>query len=136
MSSIRRRLTVWYAVALLASVGAFGGALYFERRRSSVRELDERLSLEGNLAAQYYIGYQQKLGRLLAPGETPGLGFSAVGGYLDGIRDLVVVFDPDQVPIYRNANDHPGNPHQPGHPAATTAAAAGFRQRQPAARAG
>ena len=103
MSSIRRRLTVWYAVALLASVGAFGGALYFERRRSSVRELDERLSLEGNLAAQYYIGYQQKLGRLLAPGETPGLGFSAVGGYLDGIRDLVVVFDPDQVPIYRNA---------------------------------
>lgn len=103
MSSIRRRLTIWYAVALVISIGAFGGALYFERRRSSVRELDERLSLEGNLAAQYFIGYQQQLGRSLAPGETPGLGFSAVGGYLDGIRDLVVVFDPDQVPIYRNA---------------------------------
>ena len=103
MSSIRRRLTVWYAVALLASIAAFGGALYFERQRSSVRELDERLSLEGNLAAQYFIGYQRQLRRSLAPGETPGLGFSAVGGYLDGIRDLVVVFDPDRAPIYRNA---------------------------------
>ena len=103
MSSIRRRLTVWYAVALLASIAAFGGALYFERQRSSVRELDERLSLEGNLAAQYFIGYQRQLRRSLAPGETPGLGFSAVGGYLDGIRDLVVVFDPDRAPIDRNA---------------------------------
>ncbi len=107
MSSIRRRLTGWYAVALLASVGAFGGALYLERQRSSLRELDERLSLEGNLAAQYFIGYQRQLGRLLAAGETPGLGFSAIGGYLDGIRDLVVVFDPDRAPIYRNAAAKP-----------------------------
>jgi heavy metal sensor kinase len=107
MSSIRSRLTVWYAVALLVSVGAFGGALYVERQRSSVRELDERLSLEGNLAAQYFIGYQRQLGRSLAPGETPGLGFSAVGGYLDGIRDLVVVFDPERAPIYRNAAAKP-----------------------------
>ncbi len=103
MSSIRRRLTVWYAVALFIAIGAFGAALYFERQRSSVRELDERLSLEGNLAAQYFIGYQRQLGRLLAPGETPGIGFSAVGGYLDGIRDLVVVFDPEHAPMYRNA---------------------------------
>ena len=103
MPSIRRRLTLWYAVALLASVGAFGGALYFERQRSGLRELDERLELEGNLAAQYFISSQRQLGHTLRPGETPTLGISAVGGYLDGIRDYVVVFDPERFAIYRNA---------------------------------
>lgn len=107
MPSIRRRLTIWYAIALLASVGAFGGALYFERRRSSVRELDERLSLEGNAAAQYFISYQRSIGRRLAAGETPGLAISAVGGYLDGIRDNVVIFDPDGLAIYRNSAAKP-----------------------------
>ncbi len=107
MPSIRRRLTIWYAIALLASVGAFGGALYFERRRSSVRELDERLSLEGNAAAQYFISYQRSIGRRLAAGETPGLAISAVGGYLDGIRDNVVIFDPDRLAIYRNSAAKP-----------------------------
>ena len=102
MPSIRSRLTVWYAVALLAAVGAFGGALYFERRRSSLRELDERLAAEGNAAAQYFISFQQGGGRKLAAGQTPVLAISAVGGYLDAVRDYVVVFDPDRVPIYRN----------------------------------
>ncbi|HXW96199.1 MAG TPA: HAMP domain-containing sensor histidine kinase [Gemmatimonadales bacterium] len=103
MTSIRRRLTVGYAVALLASVGAFGGALYFERRQSSLRELDERLSLEGLAAAQYFISFQRPLGRALQPSETPGLAISAVGGYLDGIRDYAVVFNPDGAPIFRNS---------------------------------
>jgi signal transduction histidine kinase len=102
MPSIRRRLTFWYAVALLASVAAFGGALYLERRRSSVREVDERLALEGSLAAQYFLSFQRQLGRTLGPGETPTL-LNAVGGYLDGIQDYVVVFDPDRAPIYRNS---------------------------------
>ncbi len=107
MPSIRRRLTIWYAIALLASVGAFGGALYFERRRSSLRELDQRLTLEGNAAAQYFISFQRSLGRRLAAGETPGLAISTVGGYLDGIPDYVVVFDPDLAPIYRNSAAKP-----------------------------
>jgi len=102
VSSIRHRLTIWYAVALLTSVGAFGAALYFERRQSSLRELDERLALEGNAAAQYFISFQQRVGRKLVTGEMPGLAISAVGGYLDAVRDFVVVFDPDRQPIYRN----------------------------------
>ncbi|MEO8635422.1 MAG: HAMP domain-containing sensor histidine kinase [Gemmatimonadales bacterium] len=102
MPSIRRRLTLGYAIALLASVGAFGGALYLERQRSGLRELDERLELEGNLAAQYFISSQRQLGRTLHSGETPTLVISAVGGYLDGIRDYVVVFDPERFAIYRN----------------------------------
>lgn len=107
MPSIRRRLTVWYAVALLASVGAFGGALYFERRRSSLRELDERLSAEGNAAAQYFISYQRSSGRVLPAGETPKLAINAVGGYLDAVRDYVVVFAPDGAAIYRNPSIRP-----------------------------
>lgn len=102
MPSIRRRLTVWYAIALLASIGAFGGALYFERRRSSLRELDDRLTLEGRAAAQYFISYQASVGRVLPPGETPKLAINAVGAYLDAVRDFVVVFNPEQAAIYRN----------------------------------
>lgn len=102
MPSIRRRLTFWYAIALLASVGAFGGALYFERRRSSGRELDERLALEGRAAAQYFFSFQRSSDRRLAPGQMPVLAISAVGGYFDAVRDYVIVFDPDRVPIYRN----------------------------------
>lgn len=106
MASIRRRLTFWYVVALGVSVSAFGGALYLERRRSALVELDGRLALEGNLAAQYFINFQRQLGRTLVPGETPTL-INAVGGYLDGIRDYVVVCDPDGAPIYRNAAAKP-----------------------------
>ena len=106
MASIRRRLTLWYVVALAVSIAAFGGALYFERQRSSLRELDERLALEGNLAAQYFINFQRQLGRTLFSGETPTL-INAVGGYLDGIRDYVIVVDPDGAPIYRNAAAKP-----------------------------
>jgi two-component system OmpR family sensor kinase len=102
MPSIRRRLTVWYAVALLASVGAFGGALYFERRRSGLRELDDRLTFEGRAAAQYFISYQSSVGQVLPPGETPKLAINAVGGYLDALRDYVVVFNPERAAIYRN----------------------------------
>lgn len=103
MASIRSRLTLWYAVALLASVGAFGAALYFERQRSSLRELDDRLRLEGNLAAQYFITFQRQSGRVLAPGQLPNLAIDQVGGYLSAVQDYVVIFDPDEVPIYRNA---------------------------------
>jgi signal transduction histidine kinase len=102
MTSIRRRLTVWYSLALLISLGAFGTALYVQRGRSALREIDERLVLEGNLAAQYFVSFQSRLGRTLGQGETPTL-VNAVGGYLDGIRDYVVVLDPDGAPIFRNA---------------------------------
>jgi heavy metal sensor kinase len=102
MPSIRRRLTLWYAVALVASLAAFGGALYLERRRSSLRELDERLQLEGNLAAQYFISFQRQVGHILQPGQSPTLAIDRVGGYLAAVRDYVIVFDPDHFPIYRN----------------------------------
>jgi signal transduction histidine kinase len=102
MPSLRRRLTVWYIVALGVTVGAFGAALYFDRRRSSTRELDERLELEGQLAGRYFVNAQQFLGRPPRHGQTPSL-LNAIGGYLDAVPDYVIVFDPDRVPIFRNA---------------------------------
>ena len=42
-TTIRRRLTLWYTVALGVTILAFGTLLYLERRSSSVRELDQRL---------------------------------------------------------------------------------------------
>ena len=102
MTSIRSRLTLWYAIALLISLAAFGMALYFERQRSSLREVDERLRLEGSLAAQYFITFQRQSGRTLAPGQQPTLAIDQVGGYLSAVQDYVVIFDPDQGPVYRN----------------------------------
>jgi signal transduction histidine kinase len=103
MSSIRSRLTFWYAIALLVSVGSFGGALYFERQRSGLLELDDRLRLEGTLAAQYFIDFQRQLGQTLEAGQTPTLAINQVGGYLSAVQDHVVIFDPEHLPIYRNA---------------------------------
>jgi hypothetical protein len=38
VTTIRRRLTLWYTVALAVTVLAFGTALYVERRQASIRE--------------------------------------------------------------------------------------------------
>jgi hypothetical protein len=53
MTTIRRRLTLWYTVALGLTVFAFGTLLYLERRQSSLRELDRRLLLEADLAERW-----------------------------------------------------------------------------------
>ena len=63
MATIRRRLTFWYTVALAVTVLAFGTALYIERRQASVRELDQRLTLEADLA--------QRLARPVVQGAGP-----------------------------------------------------------------
>jgi hypothetical protein len=53
MTTIRRRLTFWYTVALGVTVLAFGTLLYLERRASSLRELDQRMLLEADLAERW-----------------------------------------------------------------------------------
>jgi two-component system OmpR family sensor kinase len=45
------QLTVWYAVALLATVLAFGVTLSLVQRGAALRELDRRLTAEADLAA-------------------------------------------------------------------------------------
>ena len=65
MTTIRRRLTLWYTVALAVTVLAFGTALYLERRQSGIRELDQRLSLEADLAHRWLSESYKVLGRIV-----------------------------------------------------------------------
>jgi signal transduction histidine kinase len=93
MTTIRRRLTVWYTVALAVTVLAFGTALYLERRQASVRELDQRLSLESDLAHRWLTQSYKVLGRIMTnSGPRPSLD-PAISAYLDAARDYLVVAD-------------------------------------------
>ena len=65
MTTIRRRLTFWYTVALGVTVLAFGTLLYLERRSSSLRELDQRLLLEADLAERWLSESYNVLGRIV-----------------------------------------------------------------------
>jgi signal transduction histidine kinase len=93
MTTIRRRLTVWYTVALAVTVLAFGTALYVERRQASVRELDQRLSLESDLAHRWLTQSYKVLGRIVTnSGPRPSLD-PAISAYLEAARDYLVVAD-------------------------------------------
>ena len=61
MSSIRSQLAVWYTVALLATVLAFGVATSLVDRRARYADLDRRLTIEADRA-----------GRLMAQAEGSG----------------------------------------------------------------
>ena len=51
MESIRGRLTVWYATALILSVAVFAVVLYFARRSATYQDLDRRIQSEADLTA-------------------------------------------------------------------------------------
>lgn len=51
MASIRAKLAVWYTVALVATVLAFGLIIYEVQRSQSIAELDHRVRLETDLIA-------------------------------------------------------------------------------------
>jgi signal transduction histidine kinase len=93
MATIRRRLTIWYTVALAATVLAFGTALYLERRQASVRELDQRLSLESDLAYRWLSQSYKVLGRIVTTSNlNPSLD-PAISAYLEAARDYLIVAD-------------------------------------------
>jgi signal transduction histidine kinase len=93
MATIRRRLTIWYTVALAATVLAFGTALYLERRQASVRELDQRLSLESDLAYRWLTQSYKVLGRIVTTSNlNPSLD-PAISAYLEAARDYLIVAD-------------------------------------------
>ncbi len=47
-NSIRLRLQIWYAIVLIAVIGGFAGALYFQVRINHMRTLDARLESAAN----------------------------------------------------------------------------------------
>jgi two-component system, OmpR family, sensor kinase len=93
MTTIRRRLTLWYTVALAVTVLAFGTALYLERRQSSIRELDQRLALESDLATRWLSESYKVLGSIVTTtGTSPALD-PGISAYLEAVRDYLVVAD-------------------------------------------
>ena len=93
MRTIRQRLTIWYTVALGITIAAFGTLLYLERRQSSVRELDQRLGLEADLANRWLSESYNVLGRIVTTaGTSPSLD-PGISAYLEAVRDYVVVTD-------------------------------------------
>src|SRR5512134_1187846 len=93
MTTIRRRLTFWYTVALTVTVVAFGTLLYLERRQSSLRELDQRLLLEADLADRWLTESYNVLGRIVTTaGARPSLD-PGISAYLEAIRDYLIVVD-------------------------------------------
>ena len=51
MQSIRGRLTIWYATALILSVAVFAVVIYFGRRTATYQDLDRRIQSEADLTA-------------------------------------------------------------------------------------
>jgi signal transduction histidine kinase len=92
MNSIRRRLTIWYTVALGVTVLAFGAALYYERQQSSIRELDRRLYIEADVAKRWLAESYRVLGRLVAQTPRPALD-PGISAYLEAFRDYLIVAD-------------------------------------------
>src|SRR5919106_1297955 len=93
MTTIRRRLTFWYTVALGVTVVAFGTLLYLERRASSLRELDQRLHLEADLADRWLSESYNVLGRIVTTGGSRPALDPGISAYLDAVRDYLVVAD-------------------------------------------
>lgn len=101
MKSLRRRLTVWYTAALLATLFVFGFTLYIDRRISTGRELDDRLALEARLSSSWLTQSQRVLERVVAPDEygldklDPG-----IAAYFEAFRDYLIVVDPRGRPLF------------------------------------
>lgn len=97
MRSIRWRLTFAYALALLATMVAFGATLYFARQQTSVRTFDQRLQqrlmLEAELSVRYLERSHRVLGRLVATNPPPPTLEPAIAAYFESIRDFLVLAD-------------------------------------------
>jgi signal transduction histidine kinase len=93
MATIRRRLTLWYTVALATTVLAFGTALYFERSQASIRELDQRLGIEAELAQRWLTQSYKVLGRIVTTTNLKPTLDPAISAYLEAARDYLIVAD-------------------------------------------
>jgi signal transduction histidine kinase len=84
---------MWYTVALAVTVLAFGTALYLERRQASVRELDQRLALEADLAQRWLAQSYKVLGRIVTTANLNPALDPAISAYLEAARDYLIVAD-------------------------------------------
>lgn len=104
MTTIRRRLTVWYTVALGVTMLIFGLLVYLEQRQSGIRDLDNRLALEAELAERWLTGSHRVLGKITMNKDVVDAADTVfkrkplslaptVGAYFESLRDYTVVAD-------------------------------------------
>ncbi len=92
MGTIRWRLALGYSIALVLSLAAFGAAVYYELHQPSAADIDERLALERDFAANYLSDSYRILGTLVLPDSFPTLAPSIASSF-QAVRDFLVVTD-------------------------------------------
>ena len=99
MRSIRWRLTLGYAVALVVTMTAFGTMLYFSWQRSSLKSFDlrlqQRLQLEADLSARYLEESYRVLGRIVTqdPADPRPVLAPSIASYFEAVQDYLAVVD-------------------------------------------
>jgi two-component system, OmpR family, sensor kinase len=96
VDSIRGRLTVWYAAALILSVAIFAVVLYLARRSATYQDLDRRIQSESNLIAGILAESYRARGVLV---EKDSVGrpvlISEVAAVLEVVPDFLLVTSQD-----------------------------------------
>lgn len=103
MTTLRERLTLWYTAALAATILVFGATLYVDRQVSASREIDQRITLEANLAAGWLAESQRVLGDIVTTEEGIPTLDPGIAAYFEGLRDFLVVIGPDGGPLFLSA---------------------------------
>jgi two-component system OmpR family sensor kinase len=96
MESIRGRLTIWYATALILSIAVFAVVLYFARRSATYQDLDRRIQSEADLTVGILAESYHARG-ILVEKDTAGRPVltSEVAAVLEVVPDLLVVTSRD-----------------------------------------
>ncbi|MBI4543380.1 MAG: HAMP domain-containing histidine kinase [Gemmatimonadetes bacterium] len=105
MRTIRATLTLWYTVALAATVLAFGITISLLEHRSGFGKLDERLTAVGDLAAGLLAAERRAGGPLVEESSDPLIATLRleVQQRLDAIPDWVIVVDSAARGVYGSA---------------------------------
>jgi two-component system OmpR family sensor kinase len=105
MTTIRGRLTVWFTIAMMVVMLAFGTAIVIERRHPSFPELDDRLALEADFAKGWLAEQSRVLGGDITVVDSvqdrrdPSVWVKRlilaadVSSYLEAMRDPLIIVD-------------------------------------------
>ena len=96
MESIRGRLTLWYATALIVSIAVFAVVLYFARRSATYQDLDQRIQSEADLTAGILAESYRARGSLVEQ-DTAGRPVltAEVAAVLEVVPDFLLVTSRD-----------------------------------------
>ena len=96
MESIRGRLTLWYATALILSIAIFAVVLYFARRSATYQDLEQRIQSEADLTAGILAESYRARGSLVEK-DTAGRPVltAEVAAVLEVVPDFLLVTSRD-----------------------------------------